>query len=275
MENYQLANITMTVSRPVVIDFPEYDKMKEDITKLVDEMKDVTVTEETSTTYKKLLAQVRKQFSLVDKERIELKKQVLQPYNEVDEKVKELKALLDEGETHIDQQIKAYEAQQRLEREIALGEMFHKYMDEYNAPSWLDFESFKRNFPKTLNKTCSEIEKRRSIINWFESFESNYAELKMKYPVKSVRMNILAYYKTNGFNMSQAIEQYEQMVKEAERLEAEKKARKQSAVPEFSFDKPVIQEVKQVTVTLEFSSEEEYEKAMRALNLEQINYKKV
>lgn len=265
----------MELEKEAQIAFPEYSKLKEDILKLVENMKTVEVNRDNVQVNRKLITAVRKNFNVIDEERKRIKREIMQPYNELDQQVKELKQYLEEGETHITQQVKQLDEQDIIERDIALSEMFHQYQTEYNAPTWLDYESFKKKYPKCLNKSTSEINKKRAIIEWFEIYDKEYAELKEKYPDRSVRRAILTSYKTNGFYMSTAITQYEEMVKEGERLEAEKEARKKTAVPKVTFEPVKKEEPKKYQATLEFDSYEEYEKAMKLLKLDNFNVKKV
>lgn len=265
----------MEIEQEAQIVFPEYNKLKDDILKLVKNMKTVEVNRENINVNRKLISAVRKNFNVIDEERKRIKREVMLPYNDLEVQVKELKKYLEEGETHITQQVKELDQQDLIERDIALGEMFHQYQTEYNAPSWLDYDSFKMKYPKALNKSTSEINKKRWIIEWFDTYDKEYAKLKEQYPDRSVRRAILTSYKTNGFNMSKAIDQYEEMVKEGERLEAEKEARKKTAVPKVSFE-PVKKEApKKYKVTLEFDSYAEYEKAIELLKLDNFNVKKV
>lgn len=270
---FELSQNTIQVAQQAKILFPEYEKLKEDILKLVDGMKSIEVTEDSIQVNKKLIAEVRKNFTLLDNERKRVKKEVLTPYQELDEKVKELKNYLDEGEQSIKEQVNVFEEQQALEREIALNEMFNQYQTEYNAPSWLDFESFKCKYPKTLNKSESEIKKRRAIIEWFETFDNEYAKLKEQFPDKSVRRAILTSYKTNGFYMDVAINQYLEMVKEGERLDREKEERKKTATPKVSFEKPQAKKEQAKKATLEFKSDKEYTQALDVLKNNGINFK--
>lgn len=272
---FELTKGGMSLSQEARIEFPEYDKLKADIMKLVEGMKSVEVTEETISANKKMIAQVRKNVQMLDQERIAIKKKVMEPYSELDNKVKELKAYLSEGETHIIDQVKTYELVQATERREKLEVMFLNYQEEFNAPTWLDFNSFTMKFPKTLTKSCSESEKRTRIIEWFDTFDKQYKHLKDKYPDKAVRSAILTTFKTNGFNMDKAIKAYEDMVEEGKRIERDKELRKQKAVPTFSFDKPVDKpKAKPVSITLKFDSDEELSKALTLLKQQKINFKK-
>lgn len=271
---FEVSKQGMSLTSPAKIEFPEYEKLKNDILKLVEGMKTVEVTEDTIQVNRRIISEVRKNVKLLDDERIKIKKQVLEPYNELDEKVKELKSYIAEGETHITAQVKAYEEAQALEREIALSEMFIRYQMEYNAPSWLNFDKFKLKYPNTLTKSCSEIKKKKAIIEYFDNFEKAYEDLKKRYPVKNVRTAILTSYKNNGFNMELAIADYEAMISEAKRLEEEKQARKETAVPKFSFSaEPVKKKAEPVKVNFEFESNDELQKALTILSEKEIKFK--
>ncbi|MRC01695.1 DUF1351 domain-containing protein, partial [Bacillus thuringiensis] len=86
------------------VDFPEYDKLLEDVTRLADEMKRTVVTEDSIKHYKKLLAQTRREFKQVDDERKRVKREIMAPYEELNNQVKTLQNILKEGERALDSQ---------------------------------------------------------------------------------------------------------------------------------------------------------------------------
>lgn len=216
------------------IDFVGYDDLMRDAQMLADAMRNTTVTEENVRENKKLLATVRKRIKAMDEERIKVKNTIMTPYDELNEKIIALKEVLAEGEQHIDSQVKELTYKQQAERTAQIEELFIKYQASYNAPLWLTFERFLAgNKSLVTNKATSAKTIRASIIDYFEHFKSDYAELKKQVPVKQERSAILLSYQRNGFNMNQAIADYREMIAERERLEKEQQRVKQSKVPDI------------------------------------------
>lgn len=216
------------------IEFLGYDELFEKVKQLADAMKTVEVTEETIRENKKLLASVRKEAKRLDDERKQVKKEVLKPYNEIELQVKELLTMLKESEDVINSQIKEFDEKERAERISELKDLFSRYHQSYNAPSWLSWDKFiDGNMGLVTNKATSNKKKRESIINYFETFKRDYAMLKEQITDKSERSAVLMSYSKNGFRMVQAIEDYHEMISEKKRLEQDQKKVSETKVPEI------------------------------------------
>ena len=214
------------------IAFIGYEKTMEDVRKLADKMKTQEVTEENIAYNKKLLAEIRKQMKQLDSERIAIKKEILTPYDVLNEKINALKKVLNEGESHINNQIKEITMKEQNERKSQIKDLFLKYQHSYNAPQWLTFDKFIRQNPTLVtNKSTSAKKIRESIVNYFEKFKSDYELLKTQYSDKDERSAILIAYSKNGFNMSEAILDYSNMIAEKERLEKEQARLKERVTP--------------------------------------------
>lgn len=216
------------------VEFENYDKLLKEATLLADEMQRVQVTEENQKHYKTLLAEVRKRIKALDKETVSVKNKLLEPYQSIDEQRKELKEVLQSAITSIDSQIKEYTyAEQELRKE-KIKELFIKYQVSYNAPKWLSFDKFiAKNRSLVTNKSTSQKTITQAIVMYFELFKQDYSDLKEVVSNKDERSAILMSYSKNGFNMDEAIKDYQEMMAERKRLEKEQERVKKTKVPEI------------------------------------------
>ena len=211
--------LSIYVGQAPSIEFAQYDKLLEDITKLADEMKQVVVTEDTIPEYKQLLARARREFASVDDERKRVKKQILEPYNELDAKIKNLRNILKEGEVALDVQIKAFRDAERGSKWEAIETAYERFRTGYEAPTWLTFEMFKEKHPTLANASTPQSKITGALKDFFERFDSDYDQLKEWYPVRNQRTSILAVYANNGLDLMDAVQQYEKVRAEGYRLQ--------------------------------------------------------
>lgn len=249
--------IAITTNGLAKIDFVGYDAMLEDVTKLSEAMKTMEVTEETIKDNKKLLAKVRKQVAELDAERKKVKSEIMTPYDELNEKINNIKAVLGEGERHIQAQIYEFTEAERATRYDNIKELFLKYQTSYNAPQWLTYDKFISQNPTLItNKATSAKTIRTKIVEYFEKFKADYAQLKSEIPEKEERSAVLIAYAKNGFNMQEAIIDYLQMIAEKQRLASEQTRVKATKVPDIVIitgnenidEKPLDKEIEYVRI---------------------------
>lgn len=212
-------DLIISVGNVPSIEFAQYDKLLDDITKLADEMKQVEVTEDNIKEYKKLLAQARKEFGNIDNERKRVKKEIMRPYDELDAKIKHLRGILKEGEDALDVQIKAYRDAQRALKWEEVQFTFERFREGYEAPTWLTFDMFKNMYPHLANVNVTQSKINESLTSFFERFDSDYRQLKAWYPIRNQRTSILAVYANNGLDLMDAVQQYEKVRAEGMRLQ--------------------------------------------------------
>lgn len=232
----QLQTTSVNLYQPAILKVEGVDELEKEIKRLSQEMQNTTVTEDNLQHYKKLLAEIRKKWGLVDRQRIDIKKEVLAPYLEFETLIKDIKAELDKGERHIADQLNAIRERERLERYAELKELYESYLEAYKAPHWLYFETFIIG-RETLftNSSTSKRKKIDAITSFFEEYNNDYQTLKENYPFEDDRTAILLSYSANGFDMPLAISAFEAMKAEKERLRKlqEEKGKK----VKISFDK--------------------------------------
>lgn len=211
--------ISINVANVPTVEFPEYDKLLDDVTKLADEMKRTVVTEDSIKHYKKLLAQTRREFKQVDDERKRVKREIMAPYEDLNNKVKTLQNILKEGERALDTQIKAFRDIERAKKWETIEEQFKMFRNGYQAPTWLTFDMFKQEYPSLANASTSSTVISDSLRMFFERFDNDYEQLKQWYPVRTERTSILAVYANNGLDLMDAVKQYESVRAEGMRLQ--------------------------------------------------------
>ena len=182
-------------------------------------MQTVEVTEENLQHYKKLLAQVRAKWAQVDRQRIDVKNEVLEPYNVFAKQLNGIKAELIKGEGHIKSQLDALKQSQQLERYNEIKDLFDAQREAFKAPHWLFFEDFiKGRESLYTNGSTSRRKKMDAIISFFENYQEDYKKVKEIYPFEDDRTAILLSYAGNGFDMQMAVASFETMKAEKERL---------------------------------------------------------
>ncbi|QEL53344.1 hypothetical protein [Enterococcus phage phiNASRA1] len=216
------------------IEFADYEKILNDAQKLADKMKEQEVTEETIKENKKLVATINKRIRELDTQRKLVKSEIMTPYDELNEKIQTLKDVLKEGIEHVNVQIKTFNEQEQKERTLQIEELFNKYQASYNAPQWLSFDKFiAKNRSLVTNKATSQKTITQAVVMYFELFKQDYSDLKEQVTDKDDRMAILIAYSRNGFNMSEAIEEFKEMKSERERLEKEQQRVRETKVPDI------------------------------------------
>ena len=273
MERTELSTEVKLVS-PARIDLSGVSKLYDDIVKLSKHMETVEVTEENIKESKKLLATVRKEWNKLDTQRKDIKKQVLEPYDELDEKLKEMKAILEAGESNIATQLNDIREAERQEALKDLEYQFDLKHKAYNAPKWLSFDKFMEpNMTLVNNKNTSHIKKVTALRDFFERYAEDYAKVKERYPLEDERTAILLSYSTNGLNMDKAVEAYEAMIAEKERLHEDQEALKRKAKPTISINvKPEKPKATPMTKTFEFADVSDYDKAVKLLHENKVNF---
>lgn len=99
-----------------VIDFSNFDELKEALSAYLEEYRGASFTEESRGFAKAAVADLRKLKKAVNDRKIEVKKQYMHPYEEFEMKTKELLALIDGPIALIDSQVKEFDASRIEER---------------------------------------------------------------------------------------------------------------------------------------------------------------
>lgn len=109
-----------------MIDFNNFDQLKERLLNYLKNYKGATFTEETKAIARADIADLRKLKKAINDRKIEVKKLFMQPYEEFEVKAKELMALIDEPIELIDNQVKVFEKKRIEERRVLIQEIYEE-----------------------------------------------------------------------------------------------------------------------------------------------------
>lgn len=118
-----------------VITFNNFELLKEKITKALESYKGLELTDDNKQELKKMRTELNNTSKLLNRERIDRKKEYLKPYDVFENQIKELDSLVVDTVAEIDKQIKEAEEAERIEKREIL-EMF------FNARNKHDFITF-------------------------------------------------------------------------------------------------------------------------------------
>lgn len=223
MDKHELTTTNIEMKQQAIFIVNGMDKMKADVERLVNEMKTITVTEDTIQTNKKLISTVRNQFNAIYAERKDLKRKLLVDYELLAGELKDVENLLKEGEQHIQQQVKQFEAQQLELRMQEINDLFDHYAKAYRAPSWYSFSDFYIRNKRVSNKSATKKFIRQSIIDWFEGYKNATETVNTYSDVDITRKALIALYREQGYDIDKAIEAYERQQKFMKEAEERKK----------------------------------------------------
>lgn len=200
-----------------------YEDLKEQLTEFTAGYKNIIITEDQKQEAKADVANLRKLKSELDRKRIDIKKEYMQPCDEFEKKVKSLLAIIDEPITIIDGKLKEFELKRASEKRAKIKAIFDEEMAEYkdNVPYSLIYN------PKWENATYSESAIRADIQETKLTIdrETNII-LSMK---SEVTDKAIKKYYDNALNLGIAIDyinQYEDNKREILRQQEEEAKRK-------------------------------------------------
>lgn len=113
-----------------VISFENFDELKEQLSRYLEQYRGATFTEESRVFAKTVVSELRKLKKAVNDRKIEVKKAFMQPYEEFDDKTKELMALIEEPIGLIDGQVKAFEKKRIDERKQLIRQIYEEKAGE-------------------------------------------------------------------------------------------------------------------------------------------------
>lgn len=200
---------------PGTVIFSQAPTILESAKQLNEELSKVVVTEDTITTNKKLVAQVRKEANQLDDFRKTVKKTMLQPYESFERTVKEILSTVQEGEQIVRAQIHEFDEQERDIKEQQLKNIFTMRLTKYPDLQVLNitFERFLK--PSHLNKTATVDKTELEMVEWLELHQKDVDVIKtMDNPLE-----ILAEY-SRTLNLAQSIQAVATKHKIAENIQS-------------------------------------------------------
>lgn len=110
-----------------------YEDLKEQLTEFTAGYKNIIITEDQKQEAKADVANLRKLKSELDRKRIDIKKEYMQPCDEFEKKVRSLLAIIDEPITIIDGKLKEFEEKRKEEKQAVIKGIFAEEMEGYNV----------------------------------------------------------------------------------------------------------------------------------------------
>lgn len=198
--------------------FPAYTKLKREAMELADNLKAITVTEDTIKTNKKLVAATRKSTDTLNKKLIEFKKELLQPYEQVKVQVDDIITTVKEAEDTVRSQTREFEEREREEKNNEINILFNKRLKQY--PLLQKYEiGYSRVFEtRYLNKTMSINKVEEDIVQKMEKIEQ---ELKIIENHEDREQLFLKYF--INLNLTDALTKLEQEKQIVKSIKEEKK----------------------------------------------------
>lgn len=155
---------------PKQIEF-NYSPLKSELAEKLSYYKNLVVTEESIKPAKDDRAKLNALKKTLNDKKISVKKEFLIPYDEFEREVKELMAMIDEPICAIDSQLKAFEEQQKAEKQSKIQSFYDEFIGELASllplqkifnPKWLNTatsaKSIKAELSGTISKVKSDIE---------------------------------------------------------------------------------------------------------------------
>lgn len=159
-----------------LVNFTDYQRIKEEAEALAEQIKTVDVNEENVKASKKLLAVVNRRLKELEDTRIGIKKTMLEPYQLFEEQVKEIVSIVKEADAEVREQVKLLEEFDRIEKEDAIKEIWDKRVIRYSLGSLVPFEDFAS--PKHFNKTTSIDAVEKEMVAFLEHTQKDMNVIK-------------------------------------------------------------------------------------------------
>ena len=151
---------------PANIIFSDYERILADAEKLNMLLNQVQVTEDNLQLAKKLVAETRKQFNILDQQRKDIKKFILEDYQDFEKQVKEIGSVISEGENLVRGKIRELEEIEREEKWDKVFELWEEHSGRYEFTSWIGFDDWYE--PRYTNKSQSLSKTEEELIEWLE-----------------------------------------------------------------------------------------------------------
>lgn len=198
-----------------------YEDLKEQLTEFTAGYKNIIITEDQKQEAKADVANLRKLKSELDRKRIDIKKEYMQPCDEFEKKVKSLLAIIDEPITIIDGKLKEFEEKRKEEKRAVVKGIFAEEMEGYNVTLEDIYKPAWENVTYTESAIRADIQEVKLTID---------REINILLSMKSeVGDKAIKKYYESGRNLAIAIDyinQYEENKREVLRQQEEEAKRK-------------------------------------------------
>lgn len=164
-------NIQQIVVKPGLIEFNEFESLKEQALELAENINQVEVSDENIQTSKKLLAAVNKKVKELEDKRISIKKEILSPYEAFESQVKEIVTIVKTADEIVRNQVRIIEERERVEKQTALETIFNKRIAHYSFSNIFGFNDFVTS--KHLNKSTSIKSIETEMVEWLQKKDAD------------------------------------------------------------------------------------------------------
>lgn len=157
---------------PKQIEF-NYAPLKTELAEKLAYYKNLVVTEDSIKPAKNDRAMLNSLKKTLNDKKISVKKEFLIPYDEFEREVKELMSMIDEPILAIDSQLKAFEEQQKAEKQAKIEEFYTESIGELSPllpltkifnPKWLNTATSAKSIKSELSETISRVKTDIEII---------------------------------------------------------------------------------------------------------------
>lgn len=170
---FNIQKITVT---PGLIEFKEFDRLKEQALQLADNIGQVDVTEENIQVSKKMLAAVNTKLKEMESRRISIKKEILEPYDTFEQQVKEIVTIVKDADNLVRDQVRTLEECERDAKRDKVAVIFGKRIPSYSFGGVFTFDNFIK--PSHLNKSTSMKNIEKEMVEWLEKIDSDLRVIK-------------------------------------------------------------------------------------------------
>lgn len=174
----ELLNVNIEKIRvtPGIIQFQEYESLKQQALQLAEQIEQVEVSEENIQHSKKLLAAVNKRIKEMEDKRISIKKEMLEPYNTFEQQVKDVVNIVKNAENIVRTQVRQLEEKEREDKRSNIIEIFEKRVKQYPFDVVFSVGDFLK--PQHLNKSVSMKSVETEMVDWLEKKDSDLKVIK-------------------------------------------------------------------------------------------------
>ena len=177
-------------------------KLKEDVTKLVEPYKNYIVADETVVDdAKDIRAKLNKIEKVINDEKKRIKKEFMAPYEELETIAKEAMGIIKEASGHIDKQVKEFEEMWKKDK----LEEIEKFFNDLDC----SFVTLENIFDmKWLNKTTTTKQWQSEIKATLHDIQTDIDYLGEYAPDEEVKLELVVEYLNNDHDKEKAIERY-------------------------------------------------------------------
>lgn len=159
-------DITYTVPQ---ITFPAYEDYKAAATEIAAYVADMPVSQDNIKDVKKTLASARKISDRLNRERIDLKKEILKNYSVFEAQVKEITGIIDTADGELREKVRILDDLEREAKRDQLREIWDKRVSQYGEiEQWMPDAFDIWLTPKHLNKTTTIKAAEADMVQWID-----------------------------------------------------------------------------------------------------------